>query len=61
MYGTDPVTAVTVLQSMGADAVGANCSSGADRMLDIIKKMSSVAKVPVIAKPNCGMLCLKTA
>lgn len=59
LYGTDPVTAVTVLQSMGADAVGANCSSGADRMLDIIKKMSSVAKVPVIAKPNCGMPVLK--
>ncbi len=59
LYGTDPVTAVTVLQSMGADAVGANCSSGADRMLDIIKKMSSAAKVPVIAKPNCGMPVLK--
>lgn len=59
LYGTDPVTALTVLQSMGADAIGANCSSGADRMLDIIKKMSSVAKVPVIAKPNCGMPVLK--
>lgn len=59
LYGTDPVTAVTVLQSMGVDAIGANCSSGADRMLDIIKKMSSAAKVPVIAKPNCGMPVLR--
>ena len=30
LFGTDPVTAVNVLQSMGVDAVGANCSSGAD-------------------------------
>lgn len=55
LFGTDPATAVTVLQSMGADAVGANCSSGPDRMIPVIEKMVSVAKVPVIAKPNCGM------
>lgn len=32
LYGTDPVTAVVVLQSMGADAVGLNCSTGAEAM-----------------------------
>ncbi len=55
LFGTDPVTAVNVLQSMGVDAVGANCSSGADMMLPIIEQMVSAAKIPVIAKPNCGM------
>ena len=55
LFGTDPATAVTVLQSMGADAIGANCSSGPDRMVPIIESMVSVAAVPVIAKPNCGM------
>ncbi len=55
LYGTDPVTAMTVLQSIGADAVGANCSSGADKMISVIEKMSSVATIPVIAKPNFGM------
>ena len=55
LFGTDPATAVNVLQSMGADAVGANCSFGADIMAGIIEKMVEVATVPVIAKPNCGM------
>ena len=59
LFGTDPVTAVTVLQSIGADAVGANCSSGPDRMVPVIEKMMSVAKIPVIAKPNCGIPVLK--
>lgn len=28
LYGTDPVTAVVVMQSLGVDAVGMNCSTG---------------------------------
>ena len=28
LYGTDPVTAVVVLQSIGADVIGVNCSTG---------------------------------
>lgn len=59
LYGTDPETAVVVLQSMGADAVGANCSSGADKMISVIERMRSVATVPIIAKPNFGMPVLK--
>ena len=55
LYGTDPTTAVAVLQSLGVDAVGANCSSGADQMIPIIKEMASVSYIPIIAKPNCGM------
>lgn len=55
LFGTDPVTAVNVLQSMGVDAVGANCSSGYDKMIPIIEKMAYAATIPVIAKPNCGM------
>lgn len=55
LFGTDPVTAIAVLESMGADAVGANCSSGPDRMIPVIEKMVSAARIPVIAKPNCGM------
>lgn len=55
LFGTDPVTAVNVLQSMGVDAVGANCSSGADKMMPVIEKMVETAYIPVIAKPNCGM------
>lgn len=54
-YGTDPVSAITVLQAMGADAVGVNCSTGPDKMHDIISQMKAVAHVPILAKPNAGI------
>lgn len=55
LYGTDPVTAVNVLQSLGVDAIGANCSTGPEEMCEVIHAMKSVANVPIIAKPNAGM------
>ena len=55
LYGTDARTAVIVLQSMGADAVGVNCSAGPDRMAAIIREMKQYASVPLIAKPNAGL------
>lgn len=55
LFGTDPVTAVNVLQSLGADAIGANCSTGPEEMKEIIREMKAYANVPIIAKPNAGM------
>ena len=54
-YGTDPVTALITLQSMGVDAVGANCSTGPDRMIEMIRQMKEYATVPIICKPNAGL------
>lgn len=55
LYGTSPETAVVVMQAMGADAVGINCSSGPDRMVSAVKKMAEFAKVPLVVKPNAGL------
>lgn len=55
LYGTDPATAVVVMESMGADAVGLNCSVGPDKMLEVVKAMTEYAAVPLIAKPNAGL------
>ncbi len=55
MYGTTPEAAVVVLQSLGADAVGVNCSAGPDTMVSVIERMAAVAEIPVIAKPNAGL------
>lgn len=55
LFGTDPGTAVTVLQSLGVDAIGANCSTGPDEMCEVIAAMKEYANVPIIAKPNAGM------
>ncbi len=55
LYGTPPETAVVVLQSLGADAIGINCSTGPMEMVDAVKKMAEYASVPIIAKPNAGL------
>lgn len=55
LFGTDPVTAMVVLQALGADTVGVNCSAGPEKMCGIVAAMKRVAKVPVIAKPNAGL------
>ncbi|MCM1495801.1 MAG: homocysteine S-methyltransferase family protein [Bacteroides sp.] len=55
LFGTDPITAVNVLQSLGVDAIGANCSTGPEEMCQVIAEMKRYANVPIIAKPNAGM------
>ena len=55
LYGTDAVTAAVTLESLGADAVGTNCSTGPDKMADIIRQMAEVTSIPIIAKPNAGL------
>lgn len=55
LTGTDPVTALVTLQSLGADAVGCNCSTGPQDMIKIIKALKPYARIPVIAKPNAGV------
>lgn len=55
LYGTEPETAMLVLQGLGADAVGVNCGAGPEKCLEIVRRMKTVANVPVIAKPNAGM------
>lgn len=52
LYGTDPVTAVVVLQSIGADVIGVNCSTGPAQMLPVVRQMKEYAEVPILVKPN---------
>lgn len=58
LYGTDSITAAITLEKLGADAVGANCSTGPDKMAALIRQISEVVNIPVIAKPNAGMPAL---
>ena len=55
LFGTDAKTAAIVLESLGAAAVGANCSTGPDQMAHIIREMAEVTTIPLIAKPNAGL------
>lgn len=55
LYGVSARAAAVVLEGLGVDAVGFNCSAGPDRMLSVLKEMKQYASIPLIAKPNAGM------
>ena len=55
LYGTDPLTAAVVLTSLGAVAIGTNCSTGPDQMKEVIREMAKGTTLPIIAKPNAGL------
>ena len=58
LFGTDAAIAAVVLEGLGADAVGANCSTGPAGMEEVIKAMAAVTDLPLIAKPNAGLPAL---
>ena len=55
LYGTDARTAAIVLDSLGASAIGVNCSSGPAHMRQIVADMAACTRLPIIAKPNAGL------
>jgi len=52
--GTDPETAATILDSVGADIVASNCSYGPSGLLPIMKKLSKSTSKPLLVMPNAG-------
>lgn len=59
LFGTDALTAAVVLESLGVDAVGLNCSTGPDKMVELIKSIAGTVNIPIIAKPNAGLPYVK--
>ena len=55
IFGTDARTAAIVLDHLGADAIGANCSTGPAEMASVIAEMAKVTTKPLIGKPNAGL------
>lgn len=54
-YGTEPETFGPLLQEMGADVIGVNCSVGPHGVLEAIEKLAKVVTVPLSAQPNAGL------
>ncbi len=53
--GTPPEVAGVVLSSLGAHAVGVNCSLGPDELVPVVERIARAARCPVIARPNAGL------
>jgi 5-methyltetrahydrofolate--homocysteine methyltransferase len=55
LTGSDVMAVLQIMQGMGADAFGLNCSVGPEDMLKQLQRLHSIARIPLIAKPNAGM------
>lgn len=55
MTGTDPRSMVAVLEGLGVDALGVNCSLGPDKLVGVVGEILTYASIPVLVQPNAGM------
>ncbi|MBE6615369.1 MAG: homocysteine methyltransferase [Ruminococcaceae bacterium] len=55
MTGASPSAMTAMLEGMGADIIGVNCSLGPKAMLPIVEEYLRCASIPVLAKPNAGL------
>ena len=53
--GTPPEVATTIVEAIGADIIGINCSLGPEQIEPLIKKIASVTNLPISCQPNAGM------
>ena len=55
MTGASPAAMVAMLEGMGADAIGVNCSLGPKALAPVVREYLRLASVPVLLKPNAGL------
>ncbi len=55
MTGASPAAMAALLEGMGADAIGANCSLGPKELLPVITELLEYSSLPVVLKPNAGL------
>lgn len=55
MTGADPAVMAAMLEGMGVDAIGANCSLGPKQLMGVMDELLNYCSVPVAFKPNAGL------
>ena len=59
LTGATPEAMVAMLEGMGANAIGVNCSLGPDALKDIVRTYIKYSSIPIILKPNAGLPSVK--
>ena len=59
LSGSTPEIAALMLQGLGADALGVNCSLGPKQMREVVERFLQASSVPVIVQPNRGLPKIK--
>lgn len=55
MTGASPAAMVAMLEGLGVDALGVNCSLGPRQLIGVIREIAKYASTPILAKPNAGL------
>jgi 5-methyltetrahydrofolate--homocysteine methyltransferase len=55
LLGTQPGAMVAVVDSLGVDVIGLNCSTGPELMRDAIRVLAERSSVPIACIPNAGI------
>ena len=55
MTGADPAVMAAMLEGMGVDAIGANCSLGPKQLMGVMDELLKYCSIPVAFKPNAGL------
>ncbi len=55
MTGADVPAMVSLLEGLGVDAIGMNCSLGPRQMIEILPKFIEYSSTPIIVQPNAGL------
>lgn len=55
LTGGTPESMVAMLEGLGVDALGVNCSLGPAQMILIVERLVKAAHVPVLVNPNAGL------
>ena len=55
LTGASPLAMISMLEGMGVDAIGVNCSLGPKALMPIIDEYLKYSSLPIILKPNAGL------
>jgi len=55
LLGTSPEAAAVCLESMGVSIIGANCGTGPETMVQVLRELKRSTGAKVAAQPNAGM------
>ena len=55
LTGSSPEICAAVLEGLGVDALGLNCSLGPEQMKPIVTRLLAATSLPILVKPNAGL------
>jgi 5-methyltetrahydrofolate--homocysteine methyltransferase len=57
--GTNPEAFVVVMEALGVDGIGVNCSVGPSEMLPVVRAIAGATHLPISVEPNAGLPSLE--